>query len=307
MRLMKSDTIPTATQLQEAGVKIRAAPKGTTTLLNVKFENGILEIPELIVNSRMKLRFQNVIAFERCYYSSSYCLNYLRLLDHLIDTPSDVLLLKDKGIIINLFGDDEEVADMFNNIGSTVISTVDSQYTDLYEELNQYYANPWRKWKAMLKRDYFNSPWSSIAFAAAAMILIWTLIQTICTVMQTDIGQQILERKITIEDDRAIASLEAKLLQGQHHFISCKSCIFKVLATIRELDEKAFIPKAVSIGPYHRKKLEQYEAMEKCKVHYLKQFLCHKPSITLKDCVEMLKELEEEARRCYSDDMQPYE
>ncbi|KAK9149692.1 hypothetical protein Scep_008449 [Stephania cephalantha] len=140
---MKSDTIPTATQLQEAGVKIMAAPK-VTPLLNVKFENGILEIPDLTVNSRLKLRFQNMVAFERCYYSGSYVLNYLRLLDHLINTPSDVLLLKDRGIIINLFGDDEEVAEMFNNIGSSVVSTVDSQYTDLYEKLNHYYANPWR-------------------------------------------------------------------------------------------------------------------------------------------------------------------
>ncbi|KAK9155622.1 hypothetical protein Sjap_003102 [Stephania japonica] len=116
-----------------------------------------------------------------------------------------------------------------------------------------------------------------------------------------EIGQQILE--ISTEDDGGVvASLETKLLQREH-FISRKNWIFKIPARIRELDEKTFIPKAVSIGPLHRKKLEHYEAMEKYKVHYLKQFLDRNPSKTLTDCVKMLKELEEEARGCYAVDI----
>ncbi|KAK9102891.1 hypothetical protein Sjap_020145 [Stephania japonica] len=43
--------------------------------------------------------------------------------------------------------------------------------------------------------------------------------------------------------------------------------------------------------------------MEKYKVHYLKQFLGHRPSITLKDCVEMIKGLKVEARECYTEDI----
>ncbi|KAK9101946.1 hypothetical protein Sjap_019200 [Stephania japonica] len=83
----------------------------------------------------------------------------------------------------------------------------------------------------------------------------------------TSSNAEISETRITIEGDGVVASLEAKLLQEEHRSMSRKGgCIFKTPAIFRDINEKAFTPQLVSIGPYHRNKLQQYEVTEKYKV-----------------------------------------
>ncbi|KAK9102890.1 hypothetical protein Sjap_020144 [Stephania japonica] len=172
-------TLPTATQLWEAGVKFRAAPRGTH-LLYIKFENGTLEIPTIIVEDDTEQQFRNMIAYEQCSGERSHMTDYFIVIDDLVSSPGDVSLLKRKGIFINWLGDDEEASNMVNKMGKNVyVSSEEFQYKDLYKKLNDYYANPWRKWKAMLKHDYFNTPWSLVAFLAALAVLICTFIQTV--------------------------------------------------------------------------------------------------------------------------------
>jgi len=45
---------------------------------------------------------------------------------------------------------------------------------------------PWNKWKAMLRRDYFGSPWITMSIIAAVVLLGLTAIQTIATVYSTN-------------------------------------------------------------------------------------------------------------------------
>ncbi|KAK9141658.1 hypothetical protein Syun_011058 [Stephania yunnanensis] len=286
-------TLPTATQLREAGVKFKAAPPGTH-LLDIKFQNKTLEIPTIQVEDQTEPLFRNMIAYEQCYGETSYMVDYFSIvIDDLISSPSDVALLKRKGIVTNWLGDDEEVSKMVNKMGKNVyISREDFQYKDLYKQLNDHYHTPWHKWKAKLKQDYFNSPWSLIAFLAAF----------------ADKTKLVLKRKITIgnaeeaTDDCLVASLSEKL-RVEHHLMSPQSCIFKVPARLREINENAYIPHAVSIGPLLRNNSEQLKAMENYKVHYLNAFLRRRPSITLKDYVNMLRGLEEEARECYAEEI----
>ncbi|KAK9141656.1 hypothetical protein Syun_011056 [Stephania yunnanensis] len=178
-------TLPTATQLREAGVKFKAAPPGTH-LLDIKFQNKTLEIPTIQVVDQTEPLFRNMIAYEQCYGERSNMVDYFTLLDGLINSPSDVALLKRKGIIENWLGDDEEVSKMVNKMGKNVyVSSEDFQYNDLYKQLNDYYKIRCHKWKATLKQDYFNSPWSLIAFLAALAVLICTVIQTLFSIIQT--------------------------------------------------------------------------------------------------------------------------
>ncbi|KAK9101943.1 hypothetical protein Sjap_019197 [Stephania japonica] len=171
--------IPTATQLWEAGVKFRATPLGTC-LLNIKFENGTLEIPTIEVDHNTEQLFRNLIAYEQCHIRRPYMANYFIVMDDLINSPGDVALLNRKGIIINNLGGDEEVSNLVNKmLKNATFENKNFQYKNLYEKVNQYYQTPWHKQKAKLKHDYFNSPWSFIAFLAASAILICTFIQAV--------------------------------------------------------------------------------------------------------------------------------
>ncbi|KAK9101936.1 hypothetical protein Sjap_019190 [Stephania japonica] len=170
--------IPRAVHLWEAGVRFEA-PQEKRHLLEVSFEKGVLKIPVIDIEDQTESLFRNLIAFEQCHKHSTNVGDYTTLMDHLIDTESDVALLRREKIITNWLGDDKEVSDMFNNLGKNVVTSKDFQYKHLYNDLNTYYANPLHEWAAMLKRDYFNSPWSFIAFLAASAILICTFIQAV--------------------------------------------------------------------------------------------------------------------------------
>ncbi|KAK9149694.1 hypothetical protein Scep_008451 [Stephania cephalantha] len=178
-------TIPTATQLREAGVKFKAAPPGTH-LLDIKFQNKTLEIPTIKVEDQTEPLFRNMIAYEQCYGEMSYMVDYFFVLNDLISSPSDVALLERKGIIINWLGDEEEVSNMVNKmVKNTYFTGEDFQYKDLYKQLNDHYHTPWHRRQAKLKHDYFNSPWSLIAFLAAFAVLLCTFIQTLFSIIQT--------------------------------------------------------------------------------------------------------------------------
>ncbi|KAH0681919.1 hypothetical protein KY289_019671 [Solanum tuberosum] len=82
---------------------------------------------------------------------------------------------------------------------------------------------------------------------------------------------------------------------------SIESCtIFKVNVGLRESNPDAYTPKMISIGPYHKKN-PQLRSMEKYKLLYLQRFLQRKEGLDVESCINELKELKEEAIRCYED------
>ncbi|XP_052289182.1 UPF0481 protein At3g47200-like [Citrus sinensis] len=73
--------------------------------------------------------------------------------------------------------------------------------------------------------------------------------------------------------------------------------IFKVPDVLRKLNEKAYEPEMLAIGPYHHGK-EQLLGFEEHKTRYLKKLL-ERTSIPLSDYVMAMRALEERARKCY--------
>ncbi|KAK9141654.1 hypothetical protein Syun_011054 [Stephania yunnanensis] len=293
-QIPSSITIPNATQLWEAGVKLSPAPDDRHAL-DIKFENATLKIPTISVDDETELHLRNLIAYEQCQGCNTYIADYAAVIDNLIDSPKDVELLKRKGVIINGLGDDEEVSNMFNKIVKNVYMSEDFYYSDLYEKVNDYYENPWRKWKAKLKHDYFNTPWSTIAFSAAA-------VGVICTIIEADKAGPVLER--TIKNEGLVTSIE-KRLQAKQHSISIQNSIFRVPERLRKLNEDAFTPQVVSLGPLHRDKLQQFKGIENHKLHYLTAFLAHQSSMALlNECVDKLKGIEKQARECYAEEIE---
>ncbi|CDP11189.1 unnamed protein product [Coffea canephora] len=180
----------TATKLRAAGVKF--SHRAEKCLFDVRFEKGELVIPQLTVNDFTETFYRNLIAFEQCGYHYKDITSYVILMDNLIDTPKDVDLLIKHKIIVNELGSSEQVADVFNNLYKEIVTDPKEFYfANLCNQLNEYSRDWLHKlvtkfavWYTMLCNDYFGSPWSIISVIAAIILLVLTVIQTVCSVLQ---------------------------------------------------------------------------------------------------------------------------
>ncbi|KAF8389068.1 hypothetical protein HHK36_025753 [Tetracentron sinense] len=82
--------------------------------------------------------------------------------------------------------------------------------------------------------------------------------------------------------------------------ISSECCIHRVPEKLRRVNEAAYSPRVVSIGPFHRGK-KRLQKMEEHKWRYLSAFLSLEHAKPLEDYVTALRELEQRARECYAE------
>ncbi|CAN6681770.1 unnamed protein product [Malus baccata var. baccata] len=177
----KTTAVPNATELLQAGVKFTAG-KGSN-LFDIKFSDGILEIPTLTVDDTTDLTLRNLLAFEQCQMRENDSLtSYVFLMKRLAKTPKDVELLVEHEIIENWLGSTKKISTLLHDLGTGMV--VDNYcYAPLCEDLNSYCGKRRHKWMANLRQNYFNTPWSIISVVAAVILLLLTFIQTVCTVI----------------------------------------------------------------------------------------------------------------------------
>ncbi|KAF8015757.1 hypothetical protein BT93_H1326 [Corymbia citriodora subsp. variegata] len=82
--------------------------------------------------------------------------------------------------------------------------------------------------------------------------------------------------------------------------ISLKRSIFKVRRPLREVNEKAYDPEILAIGPYHHGN-DKYKFMEEQKLRYLQRLLERRNEGSIDKCMSKLRELEQQARNCYAE------
>ncbi|XP_058760472.1 UPF0481 protein At3g47200-like [Vicia villosa] len=82
-----------------------------------------------------------------------------------------------------------------------------------------------------------------------------------------------------------------------------EQCIYKVPPSIREANPQAYIPKIISIGPFHSTHGSTsdniFHQMEQLKLKYLKGFL-NRTNLSLDDLVFKFQEWENRIRSCYA-------
>ncbi|KAK6151214.1 hypothetical protein DH2020_016146 [Rehmannia glutinosa] len=178
----RQQLIHCVTELKDAGIKFKK--RKTDRFWDIKFANGILKIPRLLIHDGTKSLFLNLIAYEQCHLDCTNDItSYVIFMDNLIDSPADVSYLHYCGIIENWLGSDAEVAEMFNRLCQEVVFDInDSSLSRLSEQVNRYYEHRWNAWRASLKHRYFNNPWSIISFFAAVVLLALTFAQTFYSV-----------------------------------------------------------------------------------------------------------------------------
>lgn len=185
----KQKTIPTATKLKEAGIQFRKKViSGRGNFLDVSFKDGIIEIPTMVITDNTLSKFRNLLALEQTSmeYKSKFT-SYIVFMDDLIDTSDDVALLMKSNIIENNIGSAEEVAKFFNEM---CIGLTFYQYkSDMYKEINNYCDRKYNKWRAILIRDYLNSPWAVISLLGVFILLGLTTLQAVYSVKAVRAGK----------------------------------------------------------------------------------------------------------------------
>nr|XP_023904729.1 UPF0481 protein At3g47200-like [Quercus suber]POF20171.1 upf0481 protein [Quercus suber] len=173
-----------ATQLREARVKSEVVP--SKCALDLSFKEGVLKIPLLDFQDYTEVYVRNIMALEQCSYRRDrYFTDFYLILDRLINTDKDVDLLSNKGIIVNSLGGNNVITSMINNLNRGIYrSNMDSNLCRLCEELNEFYEKTWHRWKAILRHQYFSIPWRVASTIAAIILLVLTLIQTVCSIIQ---------------------------------------------------------------------------------------------------------------------------
>ncbi|KAL9349450.1 hypothetical protein Peur_056705 [Populus x canadensis] len=178
--------IRNAKELQEAGIKFKKR-EGSRRLVDVDFsENGTIEIPCLRIYDTTESLFRNLVAYEQCSQRKHlYVTDYITLMDCLINSQEDVQILRHSGIIENGLGDDGMVCSLFNKLGINVELShpLYFYYNKVFDGVKEHCNRKRNVWLAKLKNDYFNSPWALLSFLAAVALLLFTLVQTVFTVM----------------------------------------------------------------------------------------------------------------------------
>ncbi|RYQ99314.1 hypothetical protein Ahy_B07g087245 isoform D [Arachis hypogaea] len=157
-------------------------------MLDLEFEYGTLKIPHIVVDDGTEILLRNIVALEQCHYPQEhYIIDYVRFFGQLINTNKDVGVLIKAGIIDDMVGGNYEssVAKLFSDVRKNItVTSANVDYLKLCHDLNAYYNHPWHSKMATLRRDYFTTPWKTAASIAGIFLLILTVIQTVCSILQ---------------------------------------------------------------------------------------------------------------------------
>ncbi|XP_034225522.1 UPF0481 protein At3g47200-like [Prunus dulcis] len=169
-------------ELQAAGIHFRPSKEGSL-LGNIDFKSyiccGFLYLPKIKVDDSMGPKFMNLIAYEMCpdFQNDFGVTSYISFLDSLIDHPDDVKHLRKKHILRNLLGSDEEVAQLFNEIGTDLVPN-NAIYRVLKSKIEDHCQTMWKKRVAKFFHEHFSRPWTILPFIGVLLGLGMTAAQT---------------------------------------------------------------------------------------------------------------------------------
>ncbi|KAF3946098.1 hypothetical protein CMV_027598 [Castanea mollissima] len=179
-------------ELKAAGINLKYRNSNYNNLGNIAFVRkwfygGVLWMPKITVDESTGPMFFNLAAYEMSPdFENDYGVtSYISFLDSLIHEAKDVMHLKQAGIVRNLLGNDENVAQVFNEIGTDLVPNPEI-YRDVGDGLQNYYHN--KKvmiWISETLYTRLNNPLSFpvLAFGGAVLALTFSLVQMIYAIL----------------------------------------------------------------------------------------------------------------------------
>jgi hypothetical protein len=107
-------------------VKFKNPEKGS--LFDIRFSNGILEIPQLKIDDTTEILFRNLQAFEQCHYRLEYIFvsEYITFVGCLVRAPNDVEVLARNENLKNMLNSDEAVSNILYSLDKENVVTKNS-------------------------------------------------------------------------------------------------------------------------------------------------------------------------------------
>ncbi|KAK2651985.1 hypothetical protein Ddye_011841 [Dipteronia dyeriana] len=171
-------------KLREAGISLK--PSETSCVTDITFIGGTLKLPPISLDESTTSTFLNILGYEMChdFHNEYQVSSYMYFMDKLIDRTEDVEELREKNILQHEFGSDEDVAKLFNEIGSHLFLNYEIYY-EVKWNIDKYFDNNGFMWLRKVIHDinqYFKNRWSLLALVAALLALASAIIQTVYTV-----------------------------------------------------------------------------------------------------------------------------
>ncbi|XP_058217031.1 uncharacterized protein LOC131327928 [Rhododendron vialii] len=142
------------------------------------FRRAQFEISPIFLVDNTESLLRNLIAFEQCCPGvSRYVSSYAWLMDMLVNSDRDVQVLEKARVVSNYLGARKGATDLFNKLGILVFSG--DHYNDTMVKATLYSQRFWPKHLALLRRRYFDSPWTFIAFCVGLVAFVMTFLQFI--------------------------------------------------------------------------------------------------------------------------------
>ncbi|KAG8391204.1 hypothetical protein BUALT_Bualt01G0163500 [Buddleja alternifolia] len=187
-----SQTGRSVMDLKAKGIKFR--PSSFGLIREVKFKSfafhGQLQLPMGYLSERTRVILSNMIAYEISPDSNTdlAVLSFASFMKSLIQSPSDVKELQERGIWLNKFSNNEEVVKFIkeiNTFGLVNFSNLD--YVN--QRIREHCDNKAKTWMADLIHTRFRSPWTVIALLAAILLLCLTFLQTYFNIHPAQLNQ----------------------------------------------------------------------------------------------------------------------
>ncbi|KAF8010334.1 hypothetical protein BT93_J1073 [Corymbia citriodora subsp. variegata] len=174
--------VRSATELHEHGIRLKKSK--TSSLTDISFADGVLSLPEIVVEEATESMFLNLIAFERFHVGTgNEVTSYIYFMDYIISNECDVALLHTLGIVLNVLGSDKETTELFRLLAKYTTIEPNSSLIAVCNKVNEYCNKPWNKWRANLIQTYFRNPWALLSLIAAIFVFALAIIQTIYSVL----------------------------------------------------------------------------------------------------------------------------
>ncbi|KAK0590710.1 hypothetical protein LWI29_030701 [Acer saccharum] len=170
---------PSARKIKGSGIKFKKV--ASETILDIRFNNGVLEIPPLLVQETTEPIFRNLISLEQCLPNCPpFITAYAKLMDNVIDTTEDVEILCENDVLDNWLNP-RDATQFFNKLhNDAYVKTF--YYPDVCYQVNKYSKRWWPKWRYFYTQNYFTRPWVIVSQIVAAIFLILGVLQTFYTI-----------------------------------------------------------------------------------------------------------------------------
>lgn len=206
--------IPGANELQDYGVGFRAKRLNERVkLFDVTFRGKTMNIPRFEINFGSKILLANLFAYDQqiaCQPAAAgnaavvdqlpgnngeqgrnnnnvgVVTSYVVLMNALVNSRDDVVVLQEEGVLDNMLSNEEEVASFFNNLGRCVLVDVtEHRYSRMFQDVNRYWRNGMlRKYSSIFCMKHCKTPLTCLSLLAAILLLIFSCTSMIFAILK---------------------------------------------------------------------------------------------------------------------------